>query len=82
MSIELATLNPVIKDGVLMFDCLCGKHRIRIPIQEDKKFKSNGAWWKLDGNLPNVTAYNPTNGPRSFDASPCFHLTLTNGVLS
>ena len=36
MSIELATLNPVIKDGVLMFDCLCGKHRIRIPIQEDK----------------------------------------------
>ena len=79
----LASLNPVIKEGVLIFDCpnLEHRHRIRIPIREDKAFPSNGAWWKLEGELPRVTAQSSHGGPRSFDCPDCFHLTLTDGEL-
>lgn len=81
---KLADLNPVIKDGILMFDCPNPEHehKIRIPIREDKAFKSNGAWWRLEGELPNVSAFNPSPGAqRSFDCEGCFHLTLDKGEL-
>jgi hypothetical protein len=89
MALKLASLNPEIKDGVLLFDCPNAghQHRIRIPIREDKAFPSNGAWWVLEGELPNVTARNPhrnedgTPGPASFNCHDCFHLSLVKGEL-
>jgi len=80
----LESLNPELKNGVLLFDCPnpAHTHRIRIPVREDQAFKSNGAWWRLDGEFPSVTARNPGVGNHSFDVPGCFHLTLTKGILS
>ena len=73
----LADMHPEIKAGVLLFDCPCGKHRMRVPISAERAL--NGVWWKMSGELPNVTLRSPTGPQHSIDASPCFHMTLTDG---
>ena len=81
---KLADLNPELRDNgpVLMFDCPCGKHSMRIPIAAESAYKNKGVWWVMTGELPNITLRNPNpSGQHSVDASPCFHLTVTNGEM-
>ena len=78
---KFSTLNPQLRDNgkILLFDCPCGCHAVRLPISAESAHKNGGVWWIMTGELPNVTLRAPSGQGNSVNCSPCFHWTITNG---